>query len=550
MDGITYFDCYASIGKMGPKDELTPWTKEALLDEMLHCGIHAALVENSVAREYDPAYGNQKLIGEIQNERRLFPAWVVLPHQTGEMPIGPELVEQMLRHDVRAARIYPKGQNFALDERTCGELFSALEAERILLSIDFGQASPADIADMCTRHPDLPVLITDISWANTRFLYPVMDQCPNMHVEFSTFQANYAIERLGERYGFERLLFGTNALSKSLGAAKSFIDYADIDDDARRKVAGENLARLLRLPKLPGGYRPDARAQHSVPGRPVSPTAAFRAQKSSRILRLVKEGKALDHITVIDAHSHIVHDGGQGVGYIPMPQGDAENMVARNRRMGIDAFMTSSWLGIWADCEDGNRIVRRAIEQYPNDVIGYATLNPNYLSEAEFARWLRVVYEEWGFKGMKPYHPRGRLSYNSPKYDQWYAYGDKHRLICLLHSSGGGFLNEVRDIAKRYPNISFLLAHTGGDFQTARERLPIVREFDNVYLEITLTPVTYGVIEYMVNEVGAERVIFGTDAPMRDPIPQFGWMCYSRCSDDELELMLGKNIKRLLNRVR
>ncbi len=61
---------------------------------------------------------------------------------------------------------------------------------------------------------------------------------------------------------------------------------------------------------------------------------------------------------------------------------------------------------------------------------------------------------------------------------------------------------------------------------------------------------TYGVIEYMVNEVGAEKVVFGTDAPMRDPIPQFGWMCYSRCSDAELRLMLGENTERLLARVR
>jgi len=183
-------------------------------------------------------------------------------------------------------------------------------------------------------------------------------------------------------------------------------------------------------------------------------------------------------------------------------------------------------------------------------VIGYATLDPNYLSEEEFDRWLVRAYEEWGFKGMKPYHPRVRIPYNSPRYDRWYRYGNEHRLFCLLHSSGGNFLKEVADISTRYPEISFLLAHSGGDFPTARERLPLVRERGNVYLEITLTPVTYGVIEYMVRNVGAEKVLFGTDAPMRDPIPQFGWMCYARCSDEELRLMLGENMRRILERCR
>ena len=159
-------------------------------------------------------------------------------------------------------------------------MLCALEAERILLSIDFGQVVPRRYSlGVCTRHPDLPVLLTDISWANTRFLYPVMDECPNIHVEFSTFQANYAIERLGDRYGFERLLFGTNALSKSPGAAKSFIDYADIDDEARRKVAGGNLARLLRLPKLPGAM---SAPQRAATGR------EYRVALSPRRLRFAR----------------------------------------------------------------------------------------------------------------------------------------------------------------------------------------------------------------------------------------------------------------------
>jgi len=550
MDSITYIDCLAGIGKMGPKDVLIPWTKEALLDEMLYCGIHGALVYHNVAREYDPAYGNAMLMDEIEHEPRLLPCWVVMPHQTGEMPPGAALVEEMLARNVRAARMYPKGHNYAFDDDTCGELFRALEAERILLSLDFSQVSGPELGAACDRHGDLPILLTGVSWAQTRFLYPLLDRHRNLHVEFSTFQANYAVERLGERYGFDRLLFGTDALLKSPGAAKAFVDYADISSEERAKIAGENVARLLRLSEPPSQYRPDERPLNDITGRRVSPTEAFRERGPGAILREAKAGKPLTDITVIDAHTHMVHDGGRGVGYIPMPQGDAENMIARNRRLGIDAFMSSAWLGIWADCEDGNRVIRSAMEHHPDDVIGYATLDPHYLDDAEFDRWMHLAHQEWGFKGMKPYHPRVRIPYNSPEYDRWYRYGNDHRLVCLLHSSGGGFLDEAADISSRYPEISFLLAHSGGDFATARERLPLVTERDNVFLEITLTPVTYGVIEYMVNEVGAGKVIFGTDAPMRDPIPQFGWVCYSRCSDDELALILGRNMERILARVR
>lgn len=529
MDGITYLDCLAGIGKMGPKDEKVAWKTETLLGEMEHCGIHGALVYHNVAREYDPAYGNRMLREEVSKSPRLYPCWVVLPHHCEEMAPGKQLVREMLRAGVRAVRMYPKLHNYAFDEHTCGELLDALEQERILLSIGIDQTSYSELGEVASRHAQLPILMTGCGWGQTRFISPLMDRCSNVHIEFSTFQANYAMERFCARYGAERLLFGTDALLKSPGAAKAFVDYAELSRAARAQIAGGNLARLLHLERVPGDYPP---------------------RKEGRILSLVKEGKPLDQITVIDAHTHLVHDGGQGVGSIPMPQGDAENMIRRNRRMGIRKFATSAWVGIWADCEEGNKVVKSAMDRFPDEVIGYATLDPNYLPGEEFERAIQLVHGEWGFRGIKPYHPRVRIPYNSPKYDPWYRYGNEHQLFCLLHSSGGSFLNDAADISKRYPEINFILAHSGGDFPTARERLPLVRERDNVYLEITLTPVTYGVIEYMVESVGAEKVLFGTDAPMRDPLPQFGWLCYSYCSDEQLVLMLGENMNRILKRCR
>jgi predicted TIM-barrel fold metal-dependent hydrolase len=62
--------------------------------------------------------------------------------------------------------------------------------------------------------------------------------------------------------------------------------------------------------------------------------------------------------------------------------------------------------------------------------------------------------------------------------------------------------------------------------------------------------VTYRVIEFMVEHIGADRVLFGTDQPMRDPIPQFGWMAYSHCSVAEKKKMFGLNMQRILKRVK
>jgi predicted TIM-barrel fold metal-dependent hydrolase len=109
---------------------------------------------------------------------------------------------------------------------------------------------------------------------------------------------------------------------------------------------------------------------------------------------------------------------------------------------------------------------------------------------------------------------------------------------------------EVNDIAQKYPNISFIIAHSGASFKDARDGIEIALANPNVFLEITLTAVTYRVIEFMVKHVGAERVLFGTDQPMRDPIPQFGWMAYSHCTYEEKKKMFGLNMRRILRRTK
>jgi predicted TIM-barrel fold metal-dependent hydrolase len=111
-------------------------------------------------------------------------------------------------------------------------------------------------------------------------------------------------------------------------------------------------------------------------------------------------------------------------------------------------------------------------------------------------------------------------------------------------------VREINDVAPKYPNISFIIAHCGASFADARKGIELALKNPNVYLEITLTAVTYRVIEFMVRHVGADRVLFGTDQPMRDPIPQFGWMAYAHCPFADKKKMFGMNMQRILKRVR
>ena len=92
----------------------------------------------------------------------------------------------------------------------------------------------------------------------------------------------------------------------------------------------------------------------------------------------------------------------------------------------------------------------------------------------------------------------------------------------------------------------------GGDFMMAaggkgaNQAVAAARVHPNIYLETCSTFRTPGVIEQLVNEAGADRVLFGTDMPLLDPRSQLGKIITARISEEDKQKVLGGNARRLL----
>jgi predicted TIM-barrel fold metal-dependent hydrolase len=385
----------------------------------------------------------------------------------------------------------------------------------------------SDLDAILAAFPNLKVLLQGSRWESTRFTYPLMKKHPHLHLDLSAHQGNHAIELFTEWYGADRILLGTGALEKSPGAAKAFIDYCTLKDAEKQKIAAGNIVRLAKLTATPPPYR--------------------KRKSSDWILERAKEGKPLDNMLVIDAHAHMSHDGAGGVGFIHLPYGDAKSMVERAKLMGIQKMCVSGFLAVWVDYDEGNDIVWDAMKRYPRFYCGYAALQPQYVKD--WKKELHKVHRKYRMGGMKPYHPRTNLPYNDLLWAPWFEYGNRINAYALIHPSPN-VVAEVNDIAPKYPNIAFIIAHSGASFADARKGIEMAQKNPNVYLEITLTSVTYRVIEFMVEHIGADRVLFGTDQPMRDPIPQFGWMAYSHCTPAQKKKMFGLNMQRILKKVK
>jgi predicted TIM-barrel fold metal-dependent hydrolase len=175
----------------------------------------------------------------------LVPCVTLLPPDTEEVPPPAAHLPALIRQGVRGARLYPKSHNFNLAEWCAGGLLAAMERHRLPLSIDLAETSWPELHDVCAAHPDLPAIVTRVNYRHERVLYPLLRLHPRLYVEISYFQGHRGIEEVVDRFGPERLLFGSGLPFFTPGAPVVMVVRADVGDAARRAIAGGNLRRLM-----------------------------------------------------------------------------------------------------------------------------------------------------------------------------------------------------------------------------------------------------------------------------------------------------------------
>jgi predicted TIM-barrel fold metal-dependent hydrolase len=98
-------------------------------------------------------------------------------------------------------------------------------------------------------------------------------------------------------------------------------------------------------------------------------------------------------------------------------------------------------------------------------------------------------------------------------------------------------------LAKRHPKATLICGHTGGDWQLG---IRAIRESPSLYTETGGSDPTTGFVEMAVRELGADRVIFGSDAGGRSFASQLAKVQGADIPEEAKRKVLGENLKRLL----
>ncbi len=242
---------------------------------------------------------------------------------------------------------------------------------------------------------------------------------------------------------------------------------------------------------------------------------------------------------IYDMHGHM------GTHYaIYFKRCEAPEMAAHLRRAGVAKLVFSHHHALWGTMR--NAEVVETCRQYPDLLRMYVAINPHFPDHiredlAAFKSWAPYAV---GLKMLSSYH---EVKVTDPAYEYALKFADEHHLPVLNHTWGhnrfcGGEL--MLELAQRYPNATFLMGHAiYSDWDMA---VRIIRETANSYLELTAIPGERGVIEGLVEAVGSERLLFGTDLPWFDEFQAIGGVLSARITETDMFNILSRNAERLL----
>jgi uncharacterized protein len=252
-----------------------------------------------------------------------------------------------------------------------------------------------------------------------------------------------------------------------------------------------------------------------------------------------------DDLAIWDLHSHLTNRS------YPTPKERMAQLVRYADRMGIERLVLSLGVPLVENptpdqLRDTNNQVLEVLRQWPKRAVGLVYLNPNYpaFSLEEFDRCVRdgpmVGIKLWVAKRC-----------DTPDLDPLMDRAASLGAIVFQHTwlkAGGNLPGEstpfdVAALAGRHPHTCIICGHTGGDWERG---IRVIRGLPNVPIGIAGSDPTAGFTEMAVRELGAERVLYGSDAPGRSFASQLSKVLGAEIPIEAKRLIAGGNLRRLL----
>ena len=215
-------------------------------------------------------------------------------------------------------------------------------------------------------------------------------------------------------------------------------------------------------------------------------------------------------------------------------------------RDGLEALMAETGISEALLFSPDNELVRGIAEDVPG-VWALYWANPNRPGAADEAR---SFLEHPRFRGIKlhplldSYHP------NDPSVHPLLELAGERGLPVLFHTGHPIFTLpwSIEEAAANFPDTKVVLGHMGhGNVVYINASIDIACRRPNVYLETSGMPM-HTKIREAVERAGADRVLYGSDAPFHHPAVEILKVRLSGLPQADVDRVLGENARALFLR--
>jgi predicted TIM-barrel fold metal-dependent hydrolase len=218
-----------------------------------------------------------------------------------------------------------------------------------------------------------------------------------------------------------------------------------------------------------------------------------------------------------------------------------EGLETLCREGGISKAVVISAIGV----QPNNRELAEKLAAHPGGkdlFLPCAWINPNF-GEAAVSE-LETCVREWGFVALKlmPTHHFIRLV--GTVAHSLMRKAQELKIPVTIHS--GTFLAhplEIAVMARAFPDVPVIMDHMGYRYHVA-EAIAAAQQTPNIYLATTAVMEPHW-IRQAVKEIGADRVMFGSNAPYVWPTTQIQVIHQAELSETDERKLLSENCARL-----
>jgi predicted TIM-barrel fold metal-dependent hydrolase len=249
---------------------------------------------------------------------------------------------------------------------------------------------------------------------------------------------------------------------------------------------------------------------------------------------------------IIDAHCHL------GAWHqFHIPDASLATLLATMDRLGIERAISAPMASLVGEPEMGLDEGLAAYRESGGRILLYTVFDPR---RADSLALVRRSLGEPAVVGIKIHPAQHGCPADDPRWRPVWELAAEARVPILTHSWCISDYNPAQKHAqpalfarwvREFPQVALILGHAGGRYEGHRAATDLARECPNVYLDLAGDIYGLGLVEYLVAQVGGERILFGSDLTWIDPRTQLGMILDAEIAAADKARILRDNAVKL-----